>query len=98
MYVLGTQPGMLKDIDLVQCGMVMERRGDAVSVGVGQACLGNPLAATLWLARVMARVGRPLKAGDTVISGALGPMVTAAPGDLFEVRISSLGSVRVAFA
>jgi 2-keto-4-pentenoate hydratase len=97
MYVLGTQPRLLRDVDLVQCGMVMERRGEAVSFGAGQACLGNPLAATLWLATTMARVGRPLKAGDTILSGALGPMVTAAPGDLFEARMSNLGSVRVAF-
>jgi 2-keto-4-pentenoate hydratase len=98
MYVLGTQPRLLRDVDLVQCGMVMERRGEPVSFGAGQACLGNPLAATLWLATVMARVGRPLKAGDTIISGALGPMVAAAAGDLFECRISNIGSVRVAFA
>ena len=97
MYVLGTQPRLLRDLDLVQCGMVMERRGEGVSFGAGQACLGNPLAATLWLAATMARVGRPLQAGDTILSGALGPMVTAAPGDVFEARISSLGAVRVAF-
>jgi 2-keto-4-pentenoate hydratase len=98
MYVLGTQPKLLRDLDLVQCGMVMERHGEAVSFGSGKACLGNPLAATLWLAANMVRVGRPLKAGDTIISGALGPMISTAPGDQFEVRISQLGSVRVTFA
>ena len=98
MYVLGTQPRLLRDLDLVQCGMVMERRDESVSFGAGQACLGNPLTATLWLATTMARVGRPLQAGDTVLSGALGPMVAAAAGDVFQVRISNLGSVRVAFA
>lgn len=97
MYVLGTQPKLLRDLDLVNCGMVMERRGEQVSVGVGRACLGNPLTAALWLASTMARVGRPLKAGDVILSGALGPMVEVAPGDVFEARVAGLGSVRVAF-
>jgi 2-keto-4-pentenoate hydratase len=32
------------------------------------------------------------------MSGALGPMVKAEPGDVFEARIQGLGSVRVGFA
>lgn len=98
LYVLGTEPKRLQDVDLRLCGMVMERRGEPVSVGVGAACMGNPLTGALWLARVMSRVGRPLQAGDTILSGALGPMFAAVPGDVFEARIQGLGSVRAAFA
>ncbi len=98
LYVLGASPKKLDGLDLRLCGMVMEQGGDEVSVGAGAACLGDPLSATLWLAKTMARVGRPLKAGDTVMSGALGPMVTVKRGEVYEARISGLGSVRAAFA
>jgi 2-keto-4-pentenoate hydratase len=98
LFVLGTTPVKLGALDLRLAGMVLEKRGEPVSVGAGAACLGNPLNAATWLARTMARVGRPLAAGDVIMSGALGPMVSAAPGDVIECRISGLGSVRAAFA
>jgi 2-keto-4-pentenoate hydratase len=98
LYVLGATPKKLKDLDLRAAGMVMESAGEPVSVGAGAACLGDPLSAVLWLAKTMARVGRPLRAGDTVLSGALGPMAPVKWGDVFEARIEGLGSVRAAFA
>lgn len=98
LYVLGTEPRTLDELDLRLCGMVMERRGEPVSVGAGAACLGHPLTASLWLANTMAKVGRPLREGDTILSGALGPMCNAEAGDVFEARINGLGSVRAAFA
>lgn len=96
-YALGSTPRKLAEFDLRLCGMVLERRGEPVAVGAGAACLGNPLNAVVWLARTMASHGTPLKAGDLVLSGALGPMVPVVPGDVFEARISGLGSVRAVF-
>ncbi|MFD4829610.1 2-keto-4-pentenoate hydratase [Streptomyces uncialis] len=96
-YVLGTRPVLLRDLDLRTAGMVLERRGEPVSTGAGVACLGNPLHAAVWLADTLVRLGRPLRAGDTVLTGALGPMTAARPGDVFEARVDGLGSVRAAF-
>ena len=89
---------LLRKLDLRQCGMVIESKGEPICVGAGAAAMGNPLVAMLWLVRTMARVGRPLKTGDVVMSGSLGPMTPVSWGDVVEARISGLGSVRAAFA
>lgn len=96
-FVLGATPRPLSALDLRMCGMVLEKNGEPASTGVGQACLGNPLNAAHWLADVMARAGRPLRAGDVILSGALGPMTPVAAGDLVEARINGLGSVAARF-
>ncbi|MER6082647.1 fumarylacetoacetate hydrolase family protein [Streptomyces sp. NPDC001833] len=98
LYVLGGTPVPLDRIDLRAVTMTMERNGETAAEGTGAACLGGPLNAAVWLASALAERGDPLRAGDLVLTGALGPMAPAAPGDTFEARIPDLGSVRVGFA
>ncbi|MES2400064.1 MAG: fumarylacetoacetate hydrolase family protein [Pseudomonadota bacterium] len=86
-YVLGDSPRLLRQIDLRTCGMLLSRAGDLVSHGVGAACMGNPLNALLWLAKKMVETETPLRAGDLVLSGALGPMVAVASSEHYLVEI-----------
>ena len=96
-FVLGDAPRRLSEIDLRLCGMMMERRGEPISVGAGVACLGSPVTACLWLAKVMAKEGRPLGKGDIVLTGALGPMAGVEAGDAVTARVNGLGSVTAFF-
>ncbi|MDT7743254.1 MAG: 2-keto-4-pentenoate hydratase [Actinomycetota bacterium] len=77
--------------------MMLACDGEVVSTGEGSACLGDPLAALAWLARTARAMGDPLRAGDVVLSGALGPMVPAPPCASFRAELSGLGEVAVTF-
>ena len=94
MYVLGTEPRRISDIDFLTLGMNLTRNGETVSVGSGAACLGHPLKAAYWLACTMASLGQPLRAGEVVLSGALGPMFTFTAGDELALDLGPLGRLR----
>jgi 2-keto-4-pentenoate hydratase len=78
--------------------MTMTVNGVVASTGVGAAALGNPLNAAQWLARTLAEAGDPLRAGDILLAGALGPMVTLKQGDAVRAEVAGIGSCSFTFA
>jgi 2-keto-4-pentenoate hydratase len=98
LYVLGDQRVLLGEFAPAEVVMNLEKNGAPASSGNGAACLGDPLNALIWLARTAASFGAPLRAGDVILSGALGAMVTAEPGSEITAELSTLGRVSVTFS
>ncbi|GAA1135821.1 2-keto-4-pentenoate hydratase [Nocardioides aquiterrae] len=97
-YVLGAERRTLDEVEPAEVTMSMTVDGEVVSTGNGAACLGDPLNAVVWLARTARELGEPLRAGQVVLSGALGPMRVVHPGADVTVTISGLGSVSASFS
>jgi 2-oxopent-4-enoate/cis-2-oxohex-4-enoate hydratase len=96
-FVLGDQLVDIRNLDLALCGMVLEKNGEIVVTGAGAATLGHPVNAMVWLANTLGRLGIALKAGDIVLSGALGAMVPVQKGDNLRVTIGGIGGCSVRF-
>lgn len=97
LFVLGS-PGLVAgEVDLSACRMRLSEDGSLVSTGRGTDCLGSPLNALRWLAQAAQNNGTPLRAGQIVLSGALGPMVAAKAGSTYVAQIDGIGSVEVSF-
>lgn len=97
-FVVGTHGLPLDELEPADVTMTMTRRGEVVSRGSGRDCLGDPLNALAWLAATAIECGAPLRAGDLVLSGALGPMVSVSPADVFVAQIVPLGTVTARFS
>jgi 2-keto-4-pentenoate hydratase len=94
-YVLSEQGKPLDGLDIYTAGMVMEINGQIVSLGAGAAALGHPLNAAAWLASTLAQRGEPLRKGDVLLAGALGPMVAMTPGDHIRAIVGGIGEVQL---
>jgi 2-keto-4-pentenoate hydratase len=90
-FVLADKGLTLAGLDLEGAGMEMRINGAVVSTGIGAAALGNPLNAAAWLASTLAQRGEPLKAGDVLLAGALGPMVPLSVGDEVHCAVAGIG-------
>jgi 2-keto-4-pentenoate hydratase len=97
LYVLGNQPVAIGAVSLGDLTMELHRGDELVSSGNGAACLGHPLRAAYWLAREMADRGQPLRRGQVIMSGALGPMIPVRPGDRLSADLGALGKVSFSF-
>ncbi|MBS0491570.1 MAG: 2-keto-4-pentenoate hydratase [Proteobacteria bacterium] len=85
-FAVGAWRAFSPELGLPGRRMRLSRGGETISQGVGAATLGDPLNALAWLAEASIAVGDPLRAGEFVLSGALGPMAALTAGD-YRVEI-----------
>ncbi len=98
LYALGTKRKTLTEFTPKDAVMHMHVTGAEDTTGTGAACLGDPLLAVQWLARQAREFGQPLRSGQVILSGALGPMRPVAAGDSVRATISGLGTISVRFS
>jgi 2-keto-4-pentenoate hydratase len=96
-FVLGDAKLPLTDFVPRESEMRMTSNGREVSTGTGAACLGDPLEALRWLAHTSIEFGAPLRAGEVILSGALGPLAPVEAGKTLTASITGLGAVTVTF-
>ena len=96
-FGLGDQLVDIADLDLALAGMVLEKNGEIVVTGAGAATMAHPVNAMVWLANMLGSLGIALKAGDIVLSGAMGAMVPVARGDNLRMTIGGIGGCSVRF-
>lgn len=96
--IFGSTSILATDQDLRLIGMVYTKNGLVESTAAGAAILGNPWEALAWLARRASELGRPLRAGQMVLAGALADAVFVNPGDNVRVEFDGLGALTVPFA
>ena len=97
LFVLGEEAVSPRKVDLVTCGMVVEKNGAIISTGAGAAALGSPVNCVAWLANTLGEFGISLKAGEVILSGSLVPLESVQAGDSMRVDIGGIGSASVRF-
>jgi 2-keto-4-pentenoate hydratase len=80
-------------IDLAAARGTMRINGDLVGQGEGRDVMGHPLAALAWLANTLAKRGKSLKAGMTVMTGSVVATKFVQLGDRVELSVDGLGEV-----
>ncbi|MFE7719688.1 2-keto-4-pentenoate hydratase [Nocardia rhizosphaerihabitans] len=92
-FVLGPDRKRLDEFEPREVRMMMTIDGAEVSTGSGEDCLGDPVDAVVWLSRQVRELGEPLRAGQIILSGALGPMRPIVAGNTIRCTVSGLGAV-----
>lgn len=91
--VLGAPVEDWRALDLAAARGTMTVNGADAGTGTGAAVMGHPLEALAWLARARHQEGRPLAAGDTVLTGSIVKTRWLDAGSTVVVAVEGLGEV-----
>lgn len=94
-FIVGPVARRVDEIDLLLEAVVVEVDGTVVDTATGAAILGHPLEAVAAGVNLLARRGLGLKAGDTVLAGALTDAVPVNAGSSIAFHFSTLGSIHL---
>ncbi|MFD2443779.1 2-keto-4-pentenoate hydratase [Bacillus sp. CGMCC 1.16607] len=92
-FVIGSKWISPDDLDLAQLGMVMSKNGTVSQVGASAAVLGHPATSVAWAVNKLGEIGKGIKKGDLILSGAISEAISFEPNDTIQVQFQELGSV-----
>lgn len=91
--VLGQEQHRYGEVDLTAVELIITGGTSEITRGVGSNVLGDPINAVIWLAETAIRTGKPLRAGEVLLSGSIG-YIEPWPADVECVAtITGLGRV-----
>ena len=96
--VIGPPVTAWQGVDLAAARGAMTINDTQVGAGTGADVMGHPFEALTWLANHAAASGRPLVAGDVVLTGSVVETKWVEAGDRVHVAIEGLGEAGVTFA
>jgi 2-keto-4-pentenoate hydratase len=91
--VLGEEKHAYGEIDLRELELVITGGGTEITRGIGSNVLGDPVNAVVWLARTAIRIGKPLQAGEVLLSGSIGSIEPWPADVLCTATTTGLGRV-----
>ncbi|MBA1276287.1 MULTISPECIES: 2-keto-4-pentenoate hydratase [Pseudomonadaceae] len=97
LYVLGNQTVPLAQLQGQTLLADLYKNGEPVQTDIALSLHGC-LSTALWLARKLTALGRPLRAGDVLLTGALAPIAEIARGDRLCFQVTGLGEVTCSFS
>jgi 2-oxo-3-hexenedioate decarboxylase len=92
-FLIGSKWMSPDDLDLGQLGMVMSKNGQVVQTGSSAAVLGHPATSVAWAVNKLGEIGKGIKKGDVILSGAVSEAIAFEPKDTILVQFAELGSV-----
>jgi len=95
--ILGSQPRLLREVDLTQvpCHLLLD--GEPTASGVGSAVLGSPINAVVWLANTLGARGIHFQPGDVILPGSLTASYPVKAGSHARAEFVGLGNVTAIF-
>ena len=84
------------DLAAMECRVVVN--GREAARGWGDAVLGDPANAMVWLAGKLAGFGLGLRAGDLIMTGSITRMLPLSPGDRARAEFAGIGTVEASVA
>lgn len=85
-------------VDLLGETVVLTQDGNKLAEGKGEAAMGHPANAVIWLAGKLADRKKGLKAGQFIMTGTLTPILTIEKGSTYTASFSSLGEINITFS